>query len=374
MKLDIAFVTETYPPEVNGVAMTVGRLVEGMRQRGHRVEVLRPRQGEADAGGEHDVPFAGIALPGYPGLQFGLPAGGALRRRWRQRRPDLVHVVTEGPLGWSAVAAARRLGIPVTSGFHTNFDRYSVHYGLGWLRPAVAAYLRMLHRRTRATLVPTAALAAELAGEGVPGVRVVGRGVDTVLFDPARRSAELRARWGVAGEGPVCLYVGRLAPEKNLALVEKCFAALQVWHPAARLVWVGDGPSARKLAQEHPEHHFAGMRTGEDLAAHYASADFFLFPSLSETYGNVVAEAMASGVPVLAYRSAAAAELVVDGDNGRVVAPGDEKAFVEAALWALEDGERLRRMGERARSAMLSRGWPDVVASFERAVREALAG
>lgn len=374
MKLDIAFVTETYPPEVNGVAMTVGRLVEGMRQRGHRVEVLRPRQGEADAGGEHDVPFAGIALPGYPGLQFGLPAGGALRRRWRKRRPDLVHVVTEGPLGWSAVAAARRLGIPVTSGFHTNFDRYSVHYGMGWLRPAVAAYLRMLHRRTRATLVPTAALAAELAGEGVPGVRVVGRGVDTVLFDPARRSAELRARWGVAGDGPVCLYVGRLAPEKNLALVEKCFAALQVWHPAARLVWVGDGPSARKLAQEHPEHHFAGMRTGEDLAAHYASADFFLFPSLSETYGNVVAEAMASGVPVLAYRSAAAAELVVDGDNGRVVAPGDEKAFVEAALWALEDGERLRRMGEQARSAMLPRGWPDVVASFERAVREALAG
>ncbi len=374
MKLDIAFVTETYPPEVNGVAMTVGRLVDGMRQRGHRVEVLRPRQGAADAGGEHDVPFAGVALPGYPGLQFGLPAGGALRRRWRQRRPDLVHVVTEGPLGWSAVAAARRLGIPVTSGFHTNFDRYSVHYGMGWLRPAVAAYLRMLHRRTRATLVPTAALAAELAGEGVPGVRVVGRGVDTVLFDPARRSAELRARWGVAGDGPVCLYVGRLAPEKNLALVEKCFAALQVWHPAARLVWVGDGPSARKLAQEHPEHHFAGMRTGEDLAAHYASADFFLFPSLSETYGNVVAEAMASGVPVLAYRSAAAAELVVDGDNGRVVAPGDEKAFVEAALWALEDGERLRRMGERARSAMLPRGWPDVVASFERAVREALAG
>lgn len=374
MKLDIAFVTETYPPEVNGVAMTVGRLVDGMRQRGHRVEVLRPRQGAADAGGEHDVPFAGVALPGYPGLQFGLPAGGALRRRWRQRRPDLVHVVTEGPLGWSAVAAARRLGIPVTSGFHTNFDRYSVHYGIGWLRPAVAAYLRMLHRRTRATLVPTAALAAELAGEGVPGVRVVGRGVDTTLFDPARRSNELRARWGADGAGPVCLYVGRLAPEKNLALVEKCFAALQVWHPAARLVWVGDGPSARKLEQDHPDQYFAGMRTGEDLAAHFASADLFLFPSLSETYGNVVAEAMASGVPVVAYRSAAAAELVADGDNGRVVAPGDERAFVEAALWALEDGERLRRMGEQARMAMLPRGWPDVVASFERAVREALAG
>lgn len=374
MNLDIAFVTETFPPEVNGVAMTVGRLVSGLRERGHRVEVLRPRQGEDDAGSEHEVPFAGVALPGYPGLQFGLPAGGALRRRWRERRPDLVHVVTEGPLGWTAVAAARGLGIPVTSGFHTNFDRYSVHYGIGWLRPAVAAYLRMLHRRTRATLVPTAALAAELAGEGVPGVRVVGRGVDTALFDPVRRSEDLRAAWGAPGEGPVCLSVGRLAPEKNLALVEKCFAAIQVWHPDARMVWVGDGPSAKRLAADHPDHQFCGMRRGEDLAAHYASADLFLFPSLSETYGNVVAEAMASGVPVVAYRSAAAAELVLDSENGRVVAPGDEKAFVDAALWMLEDSARLSAIGRRARQDMLPRGWPDVVASFERAVREALAG
>ena len=159
--LDIDFVTETFPPEVNGVAMTVGHLVHGMRERGHRVSVLRPRQGKADAGSEHEIPLPGLPLPGYPGLRFGLPAGRQLARRWRQRRPDLVHVVTEGPLGWSAVSVARRLGIPVTSGFHTNFDRYSVHYGLGFLRPAVAAYLRTLHRRTRATMVPTAAMMPE---------------------------------------------------------------------------------------------------------------------------------------------------------------------------------------------------------------------
>lgn len=370
--LDIAFVTETYPPEVNGVAMTVGRLVGGLREIGHRVEVLRPRQGESDAGSEMELALPGVPLPGYPGLRFGLPAGGALARRWRLRRPDLVHVVTEGPLGWSAVAAARRLGIPVTSGFHTNFDRYSVHYGMGWLRPAVAAYLRMLHRRTLATMVPTAALAADLAGEGVPGVRVVGRGVDTVLFDPAKRSPVLRAGWGATGEGPVCLYVGRLAPEKNLALVEKCFAAIQVWHPDARMVWVGDGPSARRLGLDHPDHHFSGMRHGEDLAKHYASADLFLFPSLSETYGNVVAEAMASGVPVVAYRSAAAAELVIDRVNSTVVAPGDEKAFVEAALWSLEAPERLAKMGGRAREDMLVRNWPGVIAAFVQVAREAI--
>lgn len=374
MRLEIAFVTETFPPEVNGVAMTVGRLVHGMRERGHRVDVIRPCQGEADAGGEHETALPGFPLPGYPGLRFGLPAGRRLARLWRLRRPDLVHVVTEGPLGWSAVATARRLGIPVTSGFHTNFDRYSVHYGLGWMRPAVAAYLRTLHRRTRATMVPTEALAADLAGEGIAGVRVVGRGVDTRLFDPARRSAELRTRWGAVEATPVCLYVGRLAAEKNLGLIEQAFAGIRAVRPDARLVWVGDGPQRAGLAARHPEQHFAGQRTGEELAAHYASADLFLFPSLTETYGNVVAEAMASGLAVLAYRSAAAAELIACGHNGVTVAPGDGAAFVAAAAALAGEPGRLRALGAAARAAMLPRSWEQVVERFERVAREALGG
>lgn len=374
MSLEIAFVTETFPPEVNGVAMTVGRLVHGMRELGHRVSIVRPSQGKSDRGSEHELALPGLPLPGYPGLRFGLPAGRRLARQWRARRPDLVHVVTEGPLGWSAVSTARRLGIPVTSGFHTNFDRYSVHYGLGWMRPAVAAYLRTLHRRTRATMVPTAALAADLAGEGLSGVRVVGRGVDTQLYDPLRRNAMLRNEWGVAPGGLACLYVGRLAAEKNLALVERTFAAISLRHPEARMVWVGDGPSARHLAVDHPGHHFAGMRLGEDLAAHYASADLFLFPSLTETYGNVVAEAMASGLPVAAYRSAAAAELIEHGVNGAVASPGDEGAYVAAALALLADRTRLAQLSLAARQSMLPRNWAGVVASFEKVAREAIAG
>ncbi len=372
--LDLAVVSETYPPEVNGVAMTVGRLVQGLRRRGHRVEVVRPRQGAGDGGGDGERTLPGLPLPGYRGLRFGLPAGGRLRQLWRRQRPDLVHVVTEGPLGWSAVAAARRLGIPVTSGFHTNFDRYAMHYGLGWLRPAVAAYLRALHRRTQATVVPTAALAAELAGAGIGGVHVVGRGVDSALFDPARRSARLRADWGVAADAPACLYVGRLAPEKNLALVLRSFAAIRERHPAARLIWVGDGPAGAQLAAAHPEQHFAGVRTGIDLAAHYASADLFLFPSLSETYGNVVAEAMASGLPVMAYRSAAAAELIVDRHNGGVASPGDEAAFIAGALELLADRQRLAELAQAARTTMLPRNWEGVIASFERVLSAVLAG
>ncbi len=369
--MDIVVVTETHPPEVNGVAMTVGRLIEGLRGRGHRISVVRPRQSRGDCGGEDDLLLAGLPLPGYAGLRFGLPTGGALARAWRKRRPDVVHVVTEGPLGWSAVAAARRLGLPVTSGFHTNFDRYSVYYGLGWLRPAVAAYLRSLHRRTRATVVPTAALAADLAGEGIPGVCVVGRGVDTALFAPQRRAPELREAWGVGEAGLACLYVGRLAPEKNLDVACRAFAAIRAARPDARMVWVGDGPAAARLKRERPADRFAGTRTGADLAAHYASADLFLFGSLTETYGNVVAEAMASGLAVTAYCSAAAAELIHDGFSGRTAPPGDAHAFAAAALGLARDDALRCAIGLRARLAMEERGWPAVVECFEGVLRRA---
>ncbi|KAB2923383.1 MAG: glycosyltransferase family 1 protein [Dechloromonas sp.] len=372
MRLEIAMVSETFPPEVNGVAMTVGRLVDGLRERGHRVEVIRPRQTHDDRGRPDELALPGLPLPGYYGLRFGLPATGRLLRQWRWHRPDIVHVVTEGPLGWSAVSAARRLGIPVTSGFHTNFDRYSAYYGVGWLRPIVAAYLRSLHRRTLLTMVPTTALAADLAGGGIDGVRVVGRGVDTALYDPRRRSPELRASWGVAAGAPACLYVGRLAPEKNLDLVLASFAAIRRQHPGARLIWVGDGPAAARLAGEHPDHHFAGMRTGVDLATHYASADIFLFPSLTETYGNVVAEAMASGLPVAAYRCAAAAELIVHRQNGVVATPGDEAAYIAAAGWLLEDRARLAQVALNARASMLPRSWGGIVDGFIGVVREAM--
>lgn len=364
MGLQIAIVTETYPPEINGVAMTVGRLVEGMRARGHRVQLVRPRQpNEGEV--EDSLLVAGLPLLNYPGLRFGLPAGRRLGRHWQRQRPDLVHVVTEGPLGWSAVRAARRLGIPVTSGFHTNFDSYSAHYGAGWLRPLLAAYLRSLHRQTQVTMVPTEALAAELAGEGLSGIRVVGRGVDTALFDPARRSAELRRSWGADDGTLVCLYVGRLAPEKNLALIERAFAGIRAVRPDARMLWVGDGPARKQLEAAHPDHHFAGARRGDDLAAHYASADLFIFPSLTETYGNVVAEALASGLPVLAYRCAAAAELVADGLSGALVTPGDDAAFISAAGLLAERHGEFPEMARRARAAILPRSWGRIVESFE---------
>lgn len=377
--LRLALVSETCPPEVNGVALTLGHWLHGLRERGHWVELVRPRQHADDVGRRDELVVPGCPLPGYAGLRLGLPAGRQLRRRWRAARPDLVHVLTEGPLGWSAVSAARALGIPVTSGYHTNFDRYSLHYHLGWLRPTVASYLRAFHRRTAATLVPSSALAAELAGAGVPGVRVVGRGVDAALFSPQQRQAALRHTWGAGPDDPVCLYVGRLAPEKNLADGVRAFAAIRACQPTARMVWVGDGPARAALQQAHPDHIFAGELRGEALAAHYASADLFIFASLSETWGNVVGEAMASGLPVVAYRSAAAAELIVDGHNGRVVPPGDATALTAAAvaLAVAPAGQRVL-LGQAARASIVARSWPEVVGQLERVLQgvlqQAMAG
>src|SRR4051794_19162991 len=194
--LNIAVVTETYPPEVNGVAMTTGRLLEGLVRCGHRIMLVRPRQGRADHP-RHSRSFSetlvkGVPLPRYAGLHIGLPATVSLTRLWAHERPHIVHVVTEGPLGRSALAAARRLHIPASSAFHTNFHSYSKHYGFGVLTPVVAAYLRHFHNQAACTLVATHELEAQLVKAGYRGLKIVARGVDTELFTPARRSVELR--------------------------------------------------------------------------------------------------------------------------------------------------------------------------------------
>ena len=353
--LTVALVTETYPPEINGVALTLSRLVAGLRRRGHRVQLIRPRQSGIDrAVAEADfeeVLTPGIPIPGYRGLHFGLAARSTLRRQWLRHPPSIVHVATEGPLGASAVAAARDLSLPISSGYHTNFDAYSRHYRLGWLRGVVTRHLRRFHNRTDLTLVPTYELAQALTADGYRNVDVLARGVDTRLFNPHRRSDALRASWGAGPNSLVVAHVGRLAPEKNLALVTAAYAAIADTRADTRMIFVGDGPSRSKLAAKHPHYVFAGMRRDEELATHYASADMFLFPSLTETFGNVVPEALASGLAVVAYDCAAASDLIEDRINGRKVAPGNADAFIAAAAeLAAEAQQRVEMRGLTAPS------------------------
>ena len=374
--LRIAIVTETFPPEVNGVAMTLGRIVEGLLQLGHAVQVVRPKQstelGLEPRAGLDEVLSKGVPLPAYGELRFGLPAKNRLTKLWRDNRPDVVHVATEGPLGWSAVAAARKLQLPVTSSFHTNFHSYSQHYGIGLLKSPIETYLRKLHNRTQATMVPTQAMVQALRGRGFDNVVLVARGVATQWFTPSRRSSALRAQWGASDKSLVVMLVGRLAKEKNVALVVTAFQAILARVPDARLVLVGDGPLREALAQACPEAIFAGVRKGEELAAHYASADLFLFASLTETYGNVVPEALASGLPVVSYAHAAASELIVNDYNGQLVEPGDTEAFVQAAVALACDDERRSRMRAAASGSVSHVSWDSMYESFVGVLKQVL--
>jgi glycosyltransferase involved in cell wall biosynthesis len=367
--LRITLVSETFPPEINGVANTLGRLSDGLRQRGHHVEIVRPRQaGEVPEDNDQQLLLCrGWALPGYPGLQWGEVSMHTLLRRWRRQPPDVLYIATEGPLGLSALRAARRLGVPVVSGFHTNFPQYSGQYGLGLLARLLTHYLRWFHRRTVATLVPSASQRVELERRGFERLALMARGVDACLFNPARRSQALREAWGLGADDIAVLHVGRLAAEKNLALLSPCMAALQKTYPQQRLrlIVVGDGPQRAALEQQLPEALFCGAQRGETLAEHYASGDLFLFPSLTETFGNVVLEAMASGLAVVAYDEAAAAQHIRHGHSGALAMPGDQTAFIDAACWLLEESETLRRVRLNARQHASRQGWPAIVEQFE---------
>jgi len=378
--LRLAVVTETYPPEVNGVALTLARLVDGLREAGHDIQLIRPRQSQTDgssndafAPGFHEVLMRGLPIPRYPELRMGMPSKSTLIKLWQVRRPDLVHIATEGPLGWSALRAAAYLRLPVSTDFRTNFQSYSVHYGLGFLTRAIMVYLRKFHNRAGCTMVPTQALRASLAGLGFQRLRVVSRGVDTVAFDPAHRSQALRASWGMAPDDLAVLCVGRLAPEKNLGLLLQAFEAISAQHPRARLVLVGHGPLRQTLQAQCPQALFAGQLRGQALSEHYASADLFLMPSLTETFGNVTTEAMASGLPVLAYEHAAAAELVRDGINGRIVRLDDAQGFISAALTLAGDPALRSLLGQSARQTMVPLDWSCIVQQFEAVLQEVLA-
>lgn len=367
--LRITLVSETFPPEINGVANTLGRLSDGLRQRGHQVEIIRPRQADDPAAQDDDnlLLCKGWPLPGYPGLQWGGVSVHKLWRRWRRQRPDVLYIATEGPLGLSALRAARRLGIAVVSGFHTNFAQYAGQYGLGLLARLLTHYLRWFHRRTSTTLVPSISQRLELERRGFVGLALMARGVDACLFNPVRRSQALREQWGLAPDDVAVLHVGRLAAEKNLSLLRPCMEALQRTYPQRRLrlIMVGDGPQRTSLEQQLPDAVFCGAQRGEVLAEHYASGDLFLFPSLTETFGNVVLEALASGLAVVAYDEAAAAQHIRHGHSGALAMPGDQAAFIDAACWLLEEDETLRRVRLNARQHASRQGWPAIVEQFE---------
>lgn len=375
--MKLAIVTETFPPEINGVAMTFGVIASELGKRGHSVAVYRPwRPDLCEAQGSPDytqVAMAGLPIPGYPLLRMGLPAGRRLRRAWAGERPDLVHVATEGPLGLSAIKAARSLGIPVTSSFHTNFHAYAKHYKASLFQSMTLAWLRHVHNLTHRTFAPTPELCAELARTGFRNLTVLSRGVDTRQFGPERRSSALRASWNAAPDDPVVIHVGRMAAEKNYPLLFRAYAAMREANPACRFILAGEGPLKRALARQHPNCIFAGFFSRDEIGRHYASADIYVHASLTETFGNVLTEAMASGLAAAGFDYAAARLFIKDGESGLTVPCGEPGRFVAAAVRLATDAPLRQRLRHAARAAVEVQSWEKVIARFEGDLEELAA-
>jgi glycosyltransferase involved in cell wall biosynthesis len=375
--LRIAVVTETWPPEVNGVAMTLSKLIHHLGQRQHTIQLIRPRQDKMDEGVEQagwsELLLRGLPIPKYPQLKLGLPSKKALIKAWSTRRPDLVHIATEGPLSWSALQAAQVLRLPVTSDFRTNFHSYCQHYGIGWLSKPIVAYLRKFHNRTAFTMVPTQAMRHQLEVLGFKNLKVVARGVDTQLFHANRRNAHIRKSWEASPESIVLLSVGRLAAEKNLDLTVQTYQMLKASGRPVKMVFAGDGPMRPVLQANCPDALFTGMCSHNELATLYASADLMLFPSLTETFGNVTLEALASGTPVLAFDCAAASDFIHDGKNGWLVSGNDSTTYINRALEITREPKKLAQIREFAQASVEHLGWDAIATQVEAIFQRAIA-
>ena len=374
--LRIAVVTETWPPEVNGVAMTLAKLVQGLSHRNHDVQLIRPRQTKTESplndSSLEEVLMRGMPIPRYPELKLGLPSKKTLVKTWTLRRPDVVHIATEGPLGWSALQAAKVLKLPVTSDFRTNFQSYSKHYGVGWLRKPIVAYLRKFHNATACTMVPTRELMRTLSENGFVNLKVVSRGVDTKLFNISKRDKSLRSSWGATENTKVLISVGRMAPEKNLDQVLKTYEALKHTDQAFKLVMVGDGPLRSQFQQRYPDIIFPGMLSHSNLAAYYASSDLFVFPSQTETFGNVTLEALASGIPVLAFDCAAARDWVQTGINGWLVAESNPEGFAAQAVAIFNSKDALDRITQSTIQQVVHLDWDQIAEQVESVFWDAI--
>lgn len=358
--LRVAIVTETFVPKMDGVVRSVLEFLRYLRRHGHDAIVFCPGDGPTEVEGFPVARAGGVRFPLYPELSLAVRCPGLLPRM-RAWRPDVVHLAGPALLGAHGLRVAHACGAPAAGHFQTNLARYAEYFGAPWLAPFAWRYLVGLHNRCALTYAPTEAVAGELRRRGVRDVRVLGRGVDTQGFHPRFRSSELRASWGAGDDTPVILYVGRLSPEKNLARL----ADLAEARTGCKLVVVGDGPYRPVLAARLGNRaHFTGQLLGADLSRAYASADIFAFPSLTETFGQVLQEAMASGLAVLAMRAGGSQEIVEDGCTGLLCDPGAPRAWTDCARLLARSPEIRRALGACGRAAALSRSWDAVFDSL----------
>ncbi|HEX6059531.1 MAG TPA: glycosyltransferase family 1 protein [Gemmatimonadaceae bacterium] len=367
--LRLALFSDTYAPQVNGVSRTLERLALEVRARGGDVRIFTASD-PAALPDPHVVRLPSVAFWAYRELRLAPPISPRALREVRLWRPTLIHAATPFGIGLSGRAAARQLGIPFVSSYHTHFSAYVRFYNLGALETLSWGFLRWFHNGGLRTYVPSSAIRAELGERGFADMRVWPRGVDTTRFAPSFRTREMRARVGAAGdETVVAAYVGRLAPEKGIDVaIEAMRMAMQRMRGRLVFALAGDGPYEDHCRAVAPRgSHFAGRLSGDELSRFYASADIFLFPSETDTFGNVLLEAMASGLPVVGADVATTPELV-GTDRGALFPPGDAKVMADRIVQLAENALRRRAMSAAAAAfaeeCSWTRVWDGLIADY----------
>lgn len=316
----IAIITENFLPKLDGVTRTLAKLLEHLQQTGHMVMLLGPDSGMEEYAGAEIVGTAGLPFPFYPELKFNFFRP-LFMRRLSEFQPDIIHLVDPVILGATGLAAARFFNVPLVSSYHTNLAAYCEHFGFSLLTRPMWSYNRFVHNQCAMTFCPSPSTAAMLRQEGFEHLRIWPRGVETSIFKPDRRSPALRTSWlGQDVENKtVLLYVGRVSWEKNLRLLVQAYRSMN--HRNTHLVIVGEGPASQEMQQELAglPVTFTGYLAGEALATAYASSDVFAFPSRTETFGQVVLEAMASGLPVVGLVAEGVCDLVENEHTGLLV-------------------------------------------------------
>ncbi|MEO2108591.1 MAG: glycosyltransferase family 1 protein [Actinomycetota bacterium] len=346
----VAIVTESFLPTVNGVSNSVARVTEELEIAGHEVLIVAPGKGPDRFSDSRVVRTAAMPLPGYQAIPVGMPT----TRTYADLAafaPDVMHIGGPVALGAWGLSAARRLGVPSVALYQTDFPRFARHYKVGAAEGLAWRWLRRIHSMAEVTLAPSSAAAWDLRRNGVPRVRLWGRGVDADRFHPCRRDEVLRAELAPKGEMLVG-YVGRLAPEKNVSLL-RALKGL----PGVRLVVVGDGPDRQALQRALPRAHFTGYKGGVELSKLFASLDVFVHTGAHETFCQTIQEALSSGVPVVGPAVGGPLDLIRHGSNGLLYRPGDRRALRRAVAQLSGDPAGRAAMAARTRPGVEGRTW-----------------
>ncbi len=367
----IALFTETFLPKVDGIVTRLCHTVRHLTARGNSVLIVAPQGAPRRFARARVYGIPGLPLPLYPELKLAAP-GPAIGRLLSRFRPDVIHVVNPAVLGLGGLYYSQTMGIPLVASYHTHLPKYLKHYGLGFLEGVLWNLLKLGHNLARLNLCTSTAMMQELTAHGIERVHLWQRGVDTELFHPQAASLEMRARL-TAGqpERPLLLYVGRLSAEKEVGRIRVLLEQI----PQARLAIVGDGPERRSLEQHFAGYDvvFTGYLQGQDLAAAFASADLFVFPSRTETLGLVLLEAMAAGCPVIAPRCGGITDVVDSGRNGFLFDPDSDSDFVQATRQLLERADQRQLFRQQARQEAERWSWSAATQQLEEYYRAVIA-